>query len=263
VRPAEGGRGCIVEIDQNGSSHRDVLPKEYNALTHVHEYGGASFIVRSSDGHILFSDFKTNVVHDLDPATLTAEPIVVEDPKYYFADFNVHPKDSKWVLAIQEDHHSDKIEEIVNSLVAIDSTTKAVHTIASGADFYAYPRFSPDGKHVCWTQWNHPNMPWNYNELWIADWQDGQVANAQPIAGRDIKESITQPQWGLDDSLFFVGDRTGFWQLYQFIDGTVRYIQATGLEKAEFGAPEWWLGRLVGFYLTMQSLMTLVRHMLH
>jgi hypothetical protein len=220
-----------------------VLPKENSALTHVHEYGGASFTARDSDRHIIFSDFDTNLVFDLDPATVKAEPIVKEDFKNYFADFNVHPKDSKWVLAIKEDHHSGKIEDIENTLVAIDSSTKNVHTIVSGADFYAYPRFSPDGKHVSWTQWNHPNMPWNYNELWVADWQEGKVANARVIAGHEQKESITQPQWGVDGSLFFVGDRTGFWQMYQFVDGNVRYIHVKGLEKAEFGGPEWWLGR--------------------
>ncbi len=247
MRPAEGGRGCIVEIDEDGSSHRDVLPKEYNALTHVHEYGGASFTTRDTDGHIIFSDSDTNVVFNLDPTTLKAEPIVEEDLKNYFADFNVHPTDSKFVLAIKEDHHSSKIEEIENTLVAIDSSTKAVHIIASGADFYAYPRFSPDGKHVSWTQWNHPNMPWNYNELWVAEWQDGKAIDAKVIAGQDVKESITQPQWGMptgrDASLFFVGDRTGFWQLYQFVDGHVRHIHVKGLEQAEFGSPEWWLGR--------------------
>jgi WD40-like Beta Propeller Repeat len=243
LRPAEGGRGCIVEIGQNGSSNRDVLPKQYNALTHVHEYGGASFSTRGSDGHIIVSDFDTNLVLDLDPATAKAEPIVEEDCKNYFADFNVHPNDSKWVLAIREDHHSNKIEDVENTLVAIDSSTKAVHTIVSGADFYAYPRFSPDGKRLCWTQWNHPNMPWNCNELWVADWQEGKVVNAGVVAGQGLKESITQPQWGLDGSLFFVGDRTGFWQMYQFAGGSLRAVRSKGLERAEFGAPEWLLGR--------------------
>ena len=219
------------------------MPKDYNALTHVHEYGGASFTIRETDSHIIFSDLPTNVVFDLNPATLKAEPIVEEDFKNYYADFCVHPTNSKLVLAIREDHHCEKIEDIQNTLVAIDSSTKAVHTIATGADFYAYPRFSPDGKHVCWTQWDHPNMPWTSTELWIAEWQNGSVFNAKAIAGQDIKESITQPQWGVDSSLFFVSDRTDFWQLYQVVDGNVRYIRVKGLEEAEFGAPEWWLGR--------------------
>lgn len=243
VRPAESGRGCIVEIGDDGCSHRDILPKEYNALTHVHEYGGASFAVKSNTGHIIFSDFESNLVFDLDPATLTAEPIIEEDFQNYYADFNAHPTDSRWVLAIREDHHSSRIEDIENTLVAIDSSTRTVHTIVRGADFYAYPRFSPDGRRVSWTQWHHPNMPWHYNELWVADWQEGKVVNSKVVAGQDIKESITQPQWGEDGSLFFVGDRTSFWQLYQLVDNEVRRVHVKGLEEAEFGAPEWCLGR--------------------
>ena len=55
--------------------------------------------------------------------------------------------------------------------------------IAQGADFYTFPRFSPDSKTICWIQWDHPNMPWLDTELWLADWNDGSVSNARKIAG--------------------------------------------------------------------------------
>ena len=205
--------------------------------------GGASFVIRDSDGHIVFSEFESKTVFDLDPETLETTPIVEEDSKIYFADFNVHPIDSKWVLVIKEDHHPAKIEDIQNTLVAIDSSTKTVSTIAKGADFYAFPRFSPDGQKVSWTQWNHPNMPWNYTELWVANWKDGQVANERVVAGRDAKASITQPRWGPDNTLFFVDDRTGYWQLYHMTDHEVKHVHVKGLEKAEFAQADWCLGK--------------------
>jgi Tol biopolymer transport system component len=207
--------------------------------------GGASFVTRQTDGYLIFSDFESKVVYELNPETLEVKPIVEEDKKIYYADFDVHPVESKWVAAIKEDHHPAKIEDIENTLVVIDSTTKATSTIAKGADFYAFPRFSPDGKQVCWTQWNHPNMPWNYTELWVADWQDGKISNDRVIAGHEAKASVSQPQWSPDGSLFFVDDRTGYWQLYHMTEGSTRHIHVKGLEKAEFASPDWWLGRSV------------------
>lgn len=131
------------------------------------------------------------MVYELNPETLEVNPIVEEDQKIYFADFDVHPVDSKWVAAIKEDHHPAKIEDIENSLVVIDSKTKAVSPIVQGADFYAFPRFSPNGKQICWIQWDHPNMPWNYTELWVADWEGGKISNDRVIAGREAKVSVT------------------------------------------------------------------------
>ena len=252
IRPDEGGRGAIVEFASSGA--RDVLPKNYNALTQVQEYGGGSFVVSPANGHIIFSDFDSKTVFDMDLGTGEVKPIVEDDAKMYFADFDCHPVDSNWVLALQENHHASKIEDIETTLVAVDSATKTVHVVAKGADFYAFPRFSPDGRQVCWTQWNHPNMPWNYTELWLADWSAGQISNQQVVAGRETKASVTQPQWGRDGSLFFVDDRTGYWQLYQKQGGEVRHIHVKGLEQAEFASPDWFLGASTYAPLTQEKM---------
>jgi Tol biopolymer transport system component len=130
----------------------------------------------------------------------------------------------------------------VNTLVAIDRSTKTVHTVANGQDFYSDGRFSHDGSKICWKQWNHPDMLWTGNQLYVADWDNGKVSNVTYIAGKADKESVSQPRWSLDGTLFFASDRTGYYQLYHLGPGSkeAKHIKLEGLDDV---GPEWWLGR--------------------
>ncbi|MHC5729547.1 MAG: TolB-like translocation protein, partial [Nostoc sp.] len=83
----------------------------------------------------------------------------------------------------------------------------------SGNDFYASPRLSPDGSRLAWLVWNHPNMPWDGTQLWVGELlADGCLGNTQQIAG-GFNESIFQPEWSSDGKLYFISDRTGWWNL--------------------------------------------------
>jgi dipeptidyl aminopeptidase/acylaminoacyl peptidase len=82
-------------------------------------------------------------------------------------------------------------------------------------------------------------MPWDGTALWLADVAaDGSLANPRHIAGGD-KESIFQPTWSPDGELYFISDRTGWWNLYRW-----RHEQAEALAPmaAEFGLPQWRFG---------------------
>ena len=41
--------------------------------------------------------------------------------------------------------------------------------LAQGADFYANPVVSSDGKKIAWFEWSHPNMPWDQSRLVTAE----------------------------------------------------------------------------------------------
>ena len=50
----------------------------------------------------------------------------------------------------------------------------------------ATPRVSPDGSQLAWFTWNHPNMPWDGTELWVASVRpDGLLGPRQRVAGGD------------------------------------------------------------------------------
>jgi len=111
--------------------------------------------------------------------------------------------------------------------------------LVSGNDFYSSPRLSPDGKQLAWITWNFPNMPWTSNQLWVAPLDArNQLSQPQQVAGT-APESIFQPEWSPDGVLYFVSDRTDWWNLYRWSSNKVEPIAA---KEAEFGQAQWFFG---------------------
>ena len=66
----------------------------------------------------------------------------------------------------------------------------------------------------------------------------GRFRETEKVAGgRD--ESIFQPQWSPDGTLFFVSDRTGWWNLYRRRENEIKPVVQM---DAEFGMPQWLFG---------------------
>jgi hypothetical protein len=188
-----------------------------------------------SDGNLIFTDANTKGVFRLKSAD-DIQPIVDADEDVRYADFDVHPKDPRWVLAVQEVHKNDQVD---NNIVVINTDSKAVKIICEGADFYSHPKFSYDGKWIAWIQWKHPDMPWTGSELYVAAWEHGNIGKAKYVAGKPGTESISQPKWHSYGGLIFASDKTGFKQLYllDVESAQVRKIETKGFEDASF-SPE-------------------------
>jgi len=142
---------------------------------------------------------------------------------------------------VREDH-SVPDREAVTTLVslALDASPAATTVIASGHDFYSSPTFSPDGSRLAWLAWRHPDMPWDNTELWIANvGADGRFGPPTLAAGGGGGESIFQPGWSPDGTLYFVSDRTGWWNLHRLRAG---HVEAVHPMAAEFGRPQWVFG---------------------
>ena len=128
--------------------------------------------------------------------------------------------------------HSDAHSEAVNYIIAMPLEGGVLTTLVSGNDFYGAPTISPDGKSMAWLTWNHPNMPWDGCELWLADFaRDGSLESPVLIAG-STEESIFQPAFSPDGTLYFVSDRSGWWNLHRLASDAV---EAVAPREAEFG----------------------------
>jgi dipeptidyl aminopeptidase/acylaminoacyl peptidase len=137
------------------------------------------------------------------------------------------------LIAVREDHGAGR--EPRTTLVSIGFDGKQTE-LAAGNDFYMAPRLSPDGSRLAWIAWNHPLMPWNGTELWLADVSaDGTLHTPRRIAG-SASESLCQPAWSPEGVLCVVSDRSGWWNLYR-VDGDA--LQPVGAMQAEFGQPAW------------------------
>ena len=233
-RPREAGRYAIVRRTPEGGT-QEITPEPFNARTRVHEYGGGGFWLDGAT--VFFTNFNDQRLYSAAPGK-PPQPITPE-AAWRYADGIVDRRRNR-LIAIREDH-TPASREAVNTVVAIDlSGDRGQTVLASGADFYSDPRLSPDGTRLCWLEWRHPNMPWDGAELRIAEiLPNGTLGEPRLVAGA-VDESIFQPQWSPGGMLYFVSDRSGWWNLYRENGGA---IEALALMEADFGLPQWIFGR--------------------
>ena len=237
-RPAEGGRTALVRHTADGTT-ADLLPPPWNARTRVHEYGGGAWTVRN--GTAWLTSFADQRLYRVDPGAeplaVTPEPAVPAGVRH--ADLRVTADGG--VLAVRETHTaSGAAADVVDEIVRI-SSDGAVEVLVSGPDFVSDPRVSPDGRWLCWLQWQHPDMPWDAAELVVRSLADG---TEQVVAGGRsgaAPESVVQPVWAPDGTLWFLADRTDVWALFRWAPGgEVELVVDAGHDIA---GPQWVFGQ--------------------
>lgn len=231
-KPSEAGRYAIMHRPQGGPIVERTRP-DFSARSTVHEYGGGALAV--SDRILYFVNYSDQRIYrqapDQAPVPLTPSAA------FRYADMIVDRQRQR-LVCVREDH--SRPGEPVNSIVAQDLSGEGdAPVLASGNDFYSNPRLSPDGRKLAYLTWNHPNMPWDGCELWVADVKsDGTLGRASLVAG-GRSESVFQPEWSPGGVLHFVAEHTGWWNLYCWRDGA---IQPLCPAQAEFGRPMWLFG---------------------
>ncbi len=231
TRPDEKGRTVLVRFTPD-SECTDIVPAPFSVQSRVHEYGGGAFAVHDDfTWFVNRQDQCIHVIHDGVACRLT------ESSTRCFADLQYDAHRHR-LLAVCEDHDA-ALPEARTTLVAISCTDGAVTTLREGCDFYSSPRLSPGGGKLAWLEWNHPDMPWDATRLLIANLDDdGAPVNARCIAG-GAGESVVQPLWRNDEEILFASDRSDWWNLYAWRNGTARALHAA---DAEFALPHWVFG---------------------
>jgi len=229
-RPAEGGRQALMRRDGEGRV-TEVLPSGANARTRVYEYGGGDYAVRGNA--VFYVELADQRVYVRGSA---AAPRALTPPGPRYADLDPSP-DGRFLAAVEESPRAGREPE--HRAVAIPVAGGEPVVVGAGRDFFAFPRFSPDGRRLAFTAWDHPRMPWDGSELFVAEWSERGPAGAPRCVAGGSGESIFQPAWSPAGRLLYVSDRTGWWNLDELGEDGPRPLCP---REAEFGRPQWALG---------------------
>ncbi len=178
----------------------------------LHAYGGRPYTVVQPD-QVAALDAETSQF-------FSGSPLTSEGP-FAYGDLSTG---SGEVFAIREHENGDDL------VTATPNGTNIRILLSVNGFFLASPRWTTG--RLAWSQWSASVMPWDSCELWVADYaRGGQIANARRIAG-GADESAVQPTWSADGSLYFISDRSGWWNLYRWHDGEPQAVAPMSAECA-------------------------------
>ena len=230
-----GGRNVLVRRSAAGVV-QDVLPEGFAVRTLAHEYGGRCAVVHDSVAY--FSNFADQRLYRLAPgdAPVAITPEPPSERSWRYAD-PIMTADGRHLICVRERHEDGHVD---NDLVLLPTDGSAApRVLAEGHDFFAAPSLSPDECRLAWVAWDHPQMPWDGTELCEALLSETLEITSVRIVAGGMTEAVQEPRYGADGSLFFISDRTGWWNLYlDAPDGPVPLAP----RDAEFAQPAWLFG---------------------
>jgi dipeptidyl aminopeptidase/acylaminoacyl peptidase len=234
TQPAAGGISALLCMGRDTTA-APITPAGVNVRTRVHEYGGAPFVVVGDTAY--YSNYTDQRLYAQKPGSAAAP---LTPPGYRYADCTAQSTHgvAAALIGVREDHTDPS--HVRNALVRVPLPDGGAGTVLYGdSDFVAYPRLSPDGKELAFISWNHPYMPWEATELKLARLDGTRITAAVTVAGGPA-ESVIEPQWDTDGTLYFISDRGGYWNLYARRGATVHAVWP---RAAEFANPLWQLGQ--------------------
>ena len=271
-RPSTG-RTVVMHLCAGAKEAFQAAPAEANVRTRVHEYGGGAWWAEG--GACFYSDDSDGCLRKImvcggdgdgrgSGASETVEPVLLTRNEEGFADrwadMRLVPGGG-WLVSVRERHRAGNEEEAAHPMptneiaaVAADGSGEIV-TLASGSDFYAAPRPSPDGSRLAWLSWDLPDMPWDNTNLWVGELRENEISAARCLAGRECgsaernriraDEWVFQPEWH-GEALAFVSDRGGWSSLWlaEFSpSGATAPRRLVEHGDAEIQVPHWVFGQ--------------------
>lgn len=237
-RPDLGGRRVVMSWDQRGMP-TIVSPEGVSLTSRVHEYGGGAFDILDDHGPLIVGVSEDQAIVSFRPGD-DKEKVLVE-PTDGIARGGIAVNSTHGLVAwSEEEQNGDAVER---RLVALRLAERTSDVIASGRDFFADVAFDDVGMQVAWMAWDHPYMPWDAGEIWLAELdvtENGvRVHDATCIAG-GVGSPSSRPSFCANGALAYLSEVDGRVQpVRRDRDGIATIL---GGEAGEFGGPLWVLG---------------------
>lgn len=229
TRPEEKGRRVVVSKKRG-----DLIAAPFSASHSVHEYGGRSYLGIAGDDSftLYFSNKSDQRIYKLSEGN---EPFAVtpdSNGAHKYAELQIVGEEIWCVREILDG------QNCARDLIAITDSGQ-IRTLVSGHHFYMNPRVSPSGKHLLWVSWEHPLMPWDGTELFVADIDSGEIRNKRVIAGSN-SNPVLSPEWLDEETIIYIDEVSGWWNPWQ-VNLKAERKQIVN-EESEWGFPAWQLG---------------------
>ncbi len=198
----------------------------FSVRSRVYEYGGGSFCL--TDDAVAFVNEADQQIY-IQPIDSSIPKALTRGDKRYGDIRFAHGR----ILAVEQDQNTHR-------LVSIDLATGEREVWAEGADFYAAPNLSPDGKRLVWIEWWRPHQPWTSTRLMSTERQaDGSWGTQHCLAGDQGLEALQQPRFDDQGRLYCLTDRGDFWQPWV---ETEEGLEALPAAPADHASAPWQLG---------------------
>ncbi len=255
TRPKESGRSVLIHAYKpfRTKIYRkiDLTDRQISVRSGVHEYGGGAYFV--SVDSVYFINSKDQQIYKVpinQNNKIRSAPVKITDnPRSRFADIDIN-SETNLVAAIMETHGKSGVQ---NKVVAADLTTGRKYLrwneIETSHDFCSTPRISPDGKHISYLVWDHPNMPWDKT-----NWKVAEISTASGAV--EIKRkfqirsdspqssySLINTQFLNDDTLYGISDSFNGYLNPVTASLSLKRFKNLVEKEAEFGWPHWIFGR--------------------
>lgn len=227
--PSDGATRLWVR--QGDAAPRCLTPAGFSLRSKVYEYGGGALCL--ADAGPLFVNEADQAVYR-QPRDGSAPERLAGGQQWRYGDLYWDGHQQR-VLAVEEDRSEQPPR---HRLVALGQDGER-QVLAEGADFYAAPRTSADGRRLAWIEWDRPHQPWTRTRLLAAELDAMGRPGAPTVVAADPEESLQQPLFDGQQRLWALSDRQGWWQPWcETADG----FAPQAAPAADHAAAPWQLG---------------------